>query len=161
MITQKEKIIKNTAAEKQDEDVSEDEDEDTIRKRVEKPSDEAVAKFQDYSERDIQLSYGKADTLIIDIPYVDDEQEQAACKNQQLQLVFRLIKAKIEDESEFSALMVIPTLQAVDRCRGACLAHPRICSPFGSQLESKDHRGVYQESDRPERKESQRTARRH
>ncbi|KAJ3565991.1 hypothetical protein NP233_g7283 [Leucocoprinus birnbaumii] len=80
---------KNGSDQSQDESLDDAEVDTTLRK--DRPSAEALAKIKDYL-----------------IPYLDDEQADAATKNPQLKLLFRLCKFAITDEDEDELQWYIP-----------------------------------------------------
>ena len=71
------------------------------------PSNEAIAKFEDYcmptsvTLAHVQYTYA----MVLVIPYISDEQADAATKNPHMKLVFRLVKFKVlDDGGSFHAL---------------------------------------------------------
>lgn len=95
VITQRNRIINETEDEP-------DNDDDTTPPQTKEPSAEALAKITDYSETEcyIGLICGSLFCLHIVVPYTDDEQANAATKNPNLKLLFRLSKFLILDDGE-------------------------------------------------------------
>ncbi|KZT43312.1 timeless-domain-containing protein [Sistotremastrum suecicum HHB10207 ss-3] len=110
--TQRRRIIEEIDG-ADDADPSDLPDEEIRRSRTKVPSSEAMQKITDFY-----------------IPYIDDEQATAATKNPHLKLVFRLIKAHVEDESQDELTWYIPAAILPDeldsslRVINQCLENP-------------------------------------
>ncbi len=83
-------------------DATEDDVEKVAATPLRQPSNEAMAKLEDYRESDKHDSMRNTNLIVFHlvIPYLSDEHADAATKNSHLKLVFRLTKFYILDDSK-------------------------------------------------------------
>lgn len=104
-IAQRQRLIDEVDVKPTDDDVIEEltqpEQDDTVKQG---PSNEAMSKLTDYSKcKDSQIKIRQNSPLrnrVSVIPYISDEHADAATKNPQLKLVFRLVSFFILDEGK-------------------------------------------------------------
>lgn len=94
VIGTRQKIVEETDA--KDDTLSDDDE--AIKPRLEGPSNDALAKFTDFSKKDRTFVVTIAHSLHPVVPYTSDEQATAATKNANLKLLFRLSKFYMADE---------------------------------------------------------------
>lgn len=96
VIGTRQKIVQDTDAK---DDALSDDDE-AIKPQMEGPSNDALAKFTDFSKSAQSFVITIAHPLHSVVPYTSDEQATAATKNANLKLLFRLAKFYMVDEGE-------------------------------------------------------------
>lgn len=92
--------VDGSSSQSQLDDDMDDEAMRTAEVNLRQPSNDAMAKFEDYCECFRAIINFRQLSCPLVIPYISDEHADAATKNPHLKLVFRLVKFYIQDESQ-------------------------------------------------------------